>query len=224
MLKILKLRLYQETVCYKKPFSFKVAETYPLPPYSTVIGMFHKILNAKSGEYYPMDISIQGNYESIFNQYQKLYSYKGNTVTSMPRNINLLLGVTLIIHVMAEEEIIHTLYENIVNGKEMFTLGRNEDLVRVDDVKIIKETKWQEEIITQNNAYINEKKVKEEGLSGISYRLNTKYHISDDNIREWEKINVKYVEKGAEFETALLVDEELDPMFFYQNGEEYVLC
>ena len=43
-MKILKLKLYQETACYKKPFATKVAETYPLPPYSTVIGMFHKIL------------------------------------------------------------------------------------------------------------------------------------------------------------------------------------
>ena len=37
IMKILKLKLFQETACYKKPFAFKVAETYPLPPYSTVI-------------------------------------------------------------------------------------------------------------------------------------------------------------------------------------------
>ena len=71
-MKILKLKLFQETACYKKPFAFKVAETYPLPPYSTVIGMFHKILGADSGEYYPMNISIQGEYESIFSNYQNL--------------------------------------------------------------------------------------------------------------------------------------------------------
>ena len=69
-MKILKLKLFQESACYKKPFAFKVSETYPLPPYSTVIGMFHKIIGAKSGEYYPMNISIQGDYESIFSDYQ----------------------------------------------------------------------------------------------------------------------------------------------------------
>lgn len=36
-MKVLKLKLFQETACYKKPFAFKVAETYPLPPYSTII-------------------------------------------------------------------------------------------------------------------------------------------------------------------------------------------
>ena len=55
-MKILKLKLYQETACYKKPFATKVAETYPLPPYSTIIGMFHKILQAGPGEYFPMNI------------------------------------------------------------------------------------------------------------------------------------------------------------------------
>lgn len=76
-MKILKLKLFQETACYKKPFAFKVGETYPLPPYSTIIGMFHKILGAASGEYFPMNISIQGNYESIFNNYQTLRMFKG---------------------------------------------------------------------------------------------------------------------------------------------------
>ena len=64
-MKILKLKLYQENVCYRKPFSFKVAETYPLPPYSTVIGMLHNILDAKNGETYKFDISIQGTYASV---------------------------------------------------------------------------------------------------------------------------------------------------------------
>lgn len=36
-MKILRLKLFQESACYKKPFAFKVAETYPLPPYSTII-------------------------------------------------------------------------------------------------------------------------------------------------------------------------------------------
>ena len=51
-MKALKLGLYQETVCYKKPYAFKVTETYPLPPYSTVIGFLHNVINAT--EYNPM--------------------------------------------------------------------------------------------------------------------------------------------------------------------------
>ena len=123
-MKILKMKLFQESACYKKPFAFKVAETYPLPPYSTVIGMFHKILQAKPGEYFPMNISIQGNYESLFNNYQTLRMFKGkDEVTSMPRNVHQLLNVELIIHVKAQDDVIDKIYENIITGNETFSLG-----------------------------------------------------------------------------------------------------
>lgn len=214
-MKILKLKLYQETACYKKPFAFKVAETYPLPPYSTVIGMLHKILQAKTGEYFPMNISIQGNYESIFSNYQNLRMFKGkDQVTAMPRNIHQLLNVELVIHVKAEDEIIDKLYTNITQGVETFTLGRNEDLVRVDEIKIIQEPKIEEYKLenVKYNAYIPSEKIQ-----GINYRLNTTYTIKND-LRKWEKVDVKYVEKHTNIDLEeALQDEEGDYIFFTQK-------
>lgn len=215
-MKILKLKLFQETACYKKPFAYKVAETYPLPPYSTVIGMFHKILQAKTGEYFPMNVSIQGEYESIFSNYQTLRMYKGkDKVTSMPRNVHQLLNVNLIIHVQAEDEIIDKIYKNIVNGKETFTLGRNEDLVRIDSVKFINNIEKIEEVEIEQSAYIPEWLAK--GVNGINYRLNTTYKIKDE-IRVWDKVNVKYVEKYTNqniYET--IKDEDGDNIYFYNK-------
>lgn len=215
-MKILKLKLFQETACYKKPFAYKVAETYPLPPYSTVIGMFHKILQAKPGEYFPMNVSIQGEYESIFSNYQTLRMYKGkDKVTSMPRNVHQLLNVNLIIHVQAEDEIIDKIYKNIINGKETFTLGRNEDLVRIDDVKFINNIKKVEEVEIEQSAYIPEWLGK--GVNGINYRLNATYKIEDE-IRVWDKVNVKYVEKHTNqniYET--IRDEDGDNIYFYNK-------
>lgn len=215
-MKYLKLELFQETACYKKPFAFKVAETYPLPPYSTVIGMLHKILEAKSGEYFPMNISIQGEYESIFSNYQNLRMFKGkDQVTSMPRNIHQLLDVKLIIHVQAEDEIIDKVYDNIVNGKETFTLGRNEDIVRVDSIKIIKEPHKTAGMINEYNAYIPT--YLDDRISGIVYRLNTTYKIVN-NLRKWNKIDVKYIEKHTnQGLREVMQDEEGDYVFFYQE-------
>lgn len=214
-MKILKLRLFQETACYKKPFAFKVAETYPLPPYSTVIGMFHKIIGAKPGEYFPMNISIQGEYESIFSNYQNLRMYKGKgQVTAMPRNVHQLLNVNLVIHMKAEDEVVDEIYENMIQGKETFTLGRNEDLVRIDEIKIIEEPKLlEEEFINQYNAYIP-KHLGE--VHGVNYRLNTTYRI-ENNLRKWNKVDVKYVEKHTQ-ETLedLLQDEDGDYIYWYQ--------
>ena len=215
-MKILKLKLFQETACYKKPFAFKVAETYPLPPFSTVIGMFHKILDAKSGEYFPMNISIQGNYESIFSNYQTLRMFKGNKVTSMPRNVHLLLNVELVIHVQAEDSIINQIYDNIVNGKETFTLGRNEDLVRVDEIKFVNQVTNGTGFVNKYNAFIPKYIYEEEDIQGINYRLNTTYVI-ENNLRKWDKVDVKFIEKHTN--TGLdnmKKDEDGDYIFFYK--------
>ncbi len=220
-MKILKLRLYQETACYKKPFATKVAETYPLPPYSTIIGMFHKILQAKPGEYFPMNVSVQGSYEGIFSNYQNLRMYKGkDKVTSMPRNVHQLLDVHLIIHIEAKDETINKIYQNIINGIETFTLGRNEDLVRVDEIKILDNVEEVEDAEIKNNAYIPE--WIDEKIDGINYRLNTTYTIQND-IRKWNKVNVKFVEQHTNKNLdEVLQDEDGDNIYFYseriQNG------
>lgn len=215
-MKYLKIKLFQETACYKKPFAFKVAETYPLPPYSTIIGMMHKILEAKSGEYFPMNISVQGKYESIFSNYQNLRMFKGkNQVTSMPRNVHQLLNVNLIIHVEAEDEIIEKIYQNVINGKETFTLGRNEDMVRVDEIKIIEKPQISKGMINEYNAYIPE--YLDDEMSGIKYRLNTTYKIVN-NLRKWNKVDVKYIEihtnQGLR---EVMKDSEGDYVFFFDR-------
>ena len=60
--KAVRLCLYQNLVNYKKPTSFQLKESYPLPPPSTVIGMVH--FACGYSEYEPMDVSIQGNFNS----------------------------------------------------------------------------------------------------------------------------------------------------------------
>ncbi len=221
-MKILKLKLYQETACYKKPFATKIAETYPLPPYSTVIGMFHKILQAEPGEYFPMNVSIQGEYESIFSNYQNLRMYKGkDKVTAMPRNVHQLLNVNLIIHVQAEDEVIDKIYHNVINGVESFTLGRNEDLVRIDEIKILKDVEEVEEVAIRKSAYIPEYMTRR--VDGINYRLNTTYKIKED-LRQWNKVNVKYVERNTNQGVYnALQDEDGDNIYFYSKEMPHLL-
>lgn len=216
-MKIFKLKLFQETACYKKPFAFKVAETYPLPPYSTIIGMFHKIIGAKSGEYFPMNISVQGNYESIFSNYQNLRMFKGkDQVTAMPRNVHQLLNVELLIHLKADDEIVDKIYDNIINGKETFTLGRNEDLVRIEEIKYVENTSIGYGDINKYSAYILKSICEREMLDGINYRLNTTYTLENE-LRRWNKVDVKYIEKSPDNSiNKIEKDEDGDFMFFYE--------
>lgn len=219
-MKVLKMKLFQETTCYKKPFAFKISETYPLPPYSTVNGMIHSILDAD--ELIPMAISIQGDYEGIINNYQSTYFYKSNNVTSMPLNVHLLYNVNLIIHIKAEKAILDEIIEKISNNSEFLSLGRREDLVRIDQLKYVEVKEYDleeddeaeyEQIKIKNPIYIPEAKKPCE-LRGINYRLNWTYDLID-NIRNWKKINTLYVNPGDIInDGVIMLDEDEDLVFF----------
>lgn len=67
--KILRIKLHQNKAHYKKEETVNNKMTYPLPPYSTVIGAIHSACAYE--EYRPMDISIQGQYESMDQEIYK---------------------------------------------------------------------------------------------------------------------------------------------------------
>lgn len=62
-MKVLRIKLTQSKAHYRKEETVDNKMTYPLPPYSTVIGAIHNACNFKT--YHEMDISIQGKYESF---------------------------------------------------------------------------------------------------------------------------------------------------------------
>lgn len=62
-MKVLRIILTQQSANYKKEETTLNKMTYPLPPFATVIGAIHNACNYKT--YHPMDISIQGRYESM---------------------------------------------------------------------------------------------------------------------------------------------------------------
>lgn len=65
-MKALRIVLTQNKAHYKKEETVENKMTYPLPPFSTVIGSLHSACGFK--EYKPMDLSIQGEYKSLVKQ------------------------------------------------------------------------------------------------------------------------------------------------------------
>ena len=59
----LRIVLTQASANYRKEEADRNKMTYPLPPYSTIIGAIHKACGFT--EYYPMNISIQGSYQAM---------------------------------------------------------------------------------------------------------------------------------------------------------------
>lgn len=62
-MKAIRLHLKQNSANYRREETVNCRMTYPLPPYSTVIGALHKACGYT--EYHPMQISVQGSYGSL---------------------------------------------------------------------------------------------------------------------------------------------------------------
>lgn len=65
-MKAIRIVLTQSSANYRREETSTNKMTYPLPPPSTVIGALHNACGYK--EYHPMDISIQGKYESMHRE------------------------------------------------------------------------------------------------------------------------------------------------------------
>lgn len=150
-MKAIRVKLQQDLVNYKKPTSFQLKETYPLPPYSTVIGMVHNLCDYK--EYQPMKVSVQGKYFSKVNDLYTRYEFK-NAMTyeedrhqlkvgnyGISRGIataELLVDVELLLHIAPEDQSkVEEIYNALANPREYPSLGRREDLAIFNEVKVV---------------------------------------------------------------------------------------
>lgn len=76
-MKALRIELHQSSANYKKEETLENKMTYPLPPISTIIGALHNACGYK--EYKKMDISIQGNFESMHKEPYTDYCFLNST-------------------------------------------------------------------------------------------------------------------------------------------------
>lgn len=245
-MKAIRLILYQDMVNYKYPNSFQLKESYPLPPYSSVIGMVHRL--CKYNEYVPMKVSIRGKYVSKTNDLYTSYDYKNGKPFEKGKNqikvgkfgviqsvgyVELLSQVQLMIHIIPEDQTkIQEIKDAFEKPWEYPSLGRREDLVVIEEVKIVElEVREKKEIVMDASwyAYIplsNMGKNSEIGgrstndsveVRGTRYCLNKRYELVDYGrknnpkiIRNWvEKVDVIYTSKvTARSSAKLLMDED----------------
>lgn len=218
--KAIRLECYQNMPNYKKPASMEFKESFKFPPYSTVIGMIHKVCNFT--EYKPMKISIQGNSKSIVGDMFTRYFLTPNkcegdrtyfaiinkedkeTKTGLIRGTGvaeLIVDVNLIIHIVPEDK---SLFDIILNGLKnpsiYPSLGRHEDILRINNVQPV-ELEETDTVKIYNDSYIPLKYFSEEdNIIGTVYSLNKEFNKTTPNsIRTWKTpVKVKYVKKRIE--------------------------
>ena len=150
--KTLLIEIFQPFAQYRNPFTFYYAQTYPLPPKSTIIGMLQNATdNYYDERFWDLKVSVHGGFECIFWNYQQLIKgdvtlakYRGK-VTLWNQNLPLYSGGIksqrtpvyqqelfnghLFIFVKGNEDLIEIIKSNLENPKKVLCLGRSEDVI-----------------------------------------------------------------------------------------------
>lgn len=152
--KTLYIEIFQPFAQYRNPFTFYYAQTYPLPPKSTVIGMLQNATNRYyDPEFWKLRISIQGGFESIFWNYQQLIKGyveidKGLRVVNQgkplyneglksqrtPVHHQELFNGYLYLFIRGEENIIDQIKAFLEKPKKILSLGRSEDIIFIRNI------------------------------------------------------------------------------------------
>ncbi len=160
----LRIRIYQPQAHYRIPFTYQRRHTYPIPPYSTVIGFLCNVLgidDQSKPEYKKLrgiKISIAGRFESKTTEYiwfRNLsktahvgrFGYVENRSVGghvehiggqVPVLIDVLDNVRLMIHLAHEDEtflgFMKSSLENPVRRLEVLHVGRAEDWIVIEEL------------------------------------------------------------------------------------------
>ncbi len=176
MEKITLLEIFQPFAQYRNPFTFYYAQTYPLPPKSTIIGMLQNITERYYDEdFYNIKVSIHGGFESFFWNYQglikgakdgiNLMKYKGEIklwnqgfplygrgITSQRSPVfqQELFNGHLYIFLRGKEELIEEIEKSLLNPCKIPYIGRSEDIIFLRSVYSEKDFSFSEKIAKKN--------------------------------------------------------------------------
>ncbi len=225
-MRAIRIIAHQTLMNYCKPSSYIIRETYPLPPYSTIIGMIHAICGFDS--YHPMQVSVQGGFSSTNADLYQRYTFgnmkfeRGRHTFSVPSADGKQVGITrglgytetiselnLIIHIVPEAE---EDYEKVLNGLEnpkIFpALGRHDDLLNIQSFDLVELTRTKKTLsysayipIKDLDKIVNSKVNIHQKVKGTVYKIYKTYTINPKTKRrEWENpIRVKHVSANLNF-------------------------
>jgi len=103
-MEVLRIVLTQSSANYRKEETLDNKMTYPLPPFSTIIGALHSACGYTT--YHPMDISIQGKYDAMHKEPYTDYCF-----------LNSIMNDRGILVKMKNENLLSTAFEKVAKAK-----------------------------------------------------------------------------------------------------------
>jgi len=152
--KIIYIELFQPFAQYRNPFTFYYAQSYPLPPKSTVIGMLQNATDRYYDlEFWKLRVSIHGGFESLFWNYQQLIKgyvvvdsnlrvknqgkplyNEGFKAQRTPVYQQELFNGHLYLFIKGPKEIVDEIHSALERPNKILSLGRSEDVVYIRKV------------------------------------------------------------------------------------------
>jgi len=165
-MKALLIKIYQPTAHYRMPFTYQRRHTYPIPPYSTVIGFLSNMLgidnqgNDLFKKLKASKLSVSGRFDQKLTEYiwfrnlskKSHEKYFGSAETrdkngeinhiggQSPMRIDVLENMHLNIHLAGEENFLLELEAYLhdpVNRLETIHLGRAEDWLVFESIQLV---------------------------------------------------------------------------------------
>lgn len=165
-MKALLIKIYQPTAHYRMPFTYQRRHTYPIPPYSTVIGFLCNMLGIihQDNEWYKKlkecKLSISGRFEQKLTEYiwfrnlskKSHEAYFGSAEIrekngeinhiggQSPMRIDVLENMHLNIHIAGDEDFLTDLEAylyNPVSRLDTIHIGRAEDWLVFESIRFV---------------------------------------------------------------------------------------
>lgn len=228
-MKAVMIQGHMDTARFSIPgWNGKRGETYPLPPFSTIAGMVHFLCRWDS--WHDMKMSVSGN--GVINKPEICMRWRGGAVAgseteefkqrfpvrvksgdsfvgwvNTPIYESVVSDLDLRLHVMPEnQKEVDVICRKILNPRTFPSLGRHEDLIRIDGVQVVNVLPAQE--MTLDMCIYTPATVE---TPGTVYTIHKDYVI-DKGKRRFNDVRVKYLDRGMKVITDC--DSLNNPCFF----------
>lgn len=172
----LRIIIKQSSANYRKEETIDNKMTYPLPPLSTLIGAIHNACNYK--EYHPMDISIQGKFESMHREPYTDYCFLNSTMDDR--------GILV---KMANESLLSKGFEKVATSKKQGSNMRTGFEIQVHNETLMKEYRDLKDLNDKIKDFKSQRIKKVENLiKKRKKRLSEKKKKFDKKSGEYKKI------------------------------------
>jgi CRISPR-associated protein Cas5t len=228
MERAIRIECFQNLVNYRKPSSFIIKESYPLPPYSTVLGMIHAACGYEN--FHQMKVSIQGTNAGSVSELYTRYSFSDGVKYEDGRhqlrvkdgdkeygifrgvaNVELICNNNMVIHVAPSDEDFEKVYNSLINPPRYLSLGRYEDILDIRKVEVVSIHETDDEVDSKMDIYIPINSNVDVGdKMATIYNLTKEYEITQQGLRRWKreggKVKAYYFPKGYPLSDVLIDD------------------